>query len=362
MKKLIHIDADCFYAALEIRENARLQNLPVAVGGDPGCRGVIATCNYVARRYGVRSAMASAYALRLCPALQIVKPNFELYRDVSQQMHLIFSEYTEMVEPLGLDEAYLDVSESDFCRGSATLMAEEIRQRIRRELGITVSAGIAPVKFLAKIASDWRKPDGCFTVPPGKVEEFTLPLPLRCLPGVGKVTAEKLARFGLYHCRDVLAFDADFLRKHFGSFAGVLLLMCQGRDDRVVCARAERKSVSIERTFVHDLDTAEQMMSNLPELLGGLQQRYQKISTKYAVGKKFVKLKFDNFVQTTKEMTISQASDPYSVDDFRRLVYASWQRQKRSIRLLGVGFRLQPTVVHPLQLTLPFQEGGSESS
>lgn len=153
MKKLIHIDADCFYAALEIRENSRLREQPVAVGGDPGCRGVIATCNYIARQYGVRSAMASAYALRLCPALQIVKPNFELYREASQQMHTIFSEYTEMIEPLALDEAYLDVSGSDFCRGSATLMADDMRQRIRRELGITVSAGIAPVKFLAKIAS-----------------------------------------------------------------------------------------------------------------------------------------------------------------------------------------------------------------
>lgn len=180
-------------------------------------------------------------------------------------------------------------------------------------------------------------------------------LPLPRLPGVGKVTAEKLARFGLHHCRDVLAFDTDLLRKHFGSFAGILLQMCQGRDDRVVRARDERKSVSIERTFAQDFDSAEQMMISLPELLAGLQQRYQKISDKYSVGKKFVKLKFDNFVQTTKEMTIHQASDPYAVDDFRRLIYASWQRQKRSIRLLGVGFRLQSTSAHPLQLCLPLQ-------
>jgi len=354
MKKIIHIDADCFYAAVEMRENPTLRDVPLAVGGDPGRRGVISTCNYIARQYGVRSAMASAYAKRLCPSLQILKPNFELYRAVSSSMHDIFSDYTDLVEPLSLDEAYLDVTDSSFCQGSATLMAQEIRERISRELGISVSAGVAPVKFLAKVASEWRKPNGLFTIAPSMVSSFSSQLSLSCIPGVGKVTQDKLARFGLHYCRDVAAFDEELLIKHFGSFARSLIQMCHGIDNREVSPRSCRKSISLEHTYPEDLSTSEQIVGCLPGLLEGLRRRLGRLDTSYGIHKKFVKLKFDNFVQTTREMLIAQTSDPFSESDFRRLLQLSWQREKRAVRLIGVGFRLNQVKNIPEQLDLPF--------
>jgi len=192
MRKIIHIDADCFFAAVEMRENPRLSRRPIAVGGAPDKRGVIATCNYPARAFGVRSAMASAYAKKLCPQLLIIRPRFELYREVSQQMRQIFRHYSEQIEPLSLDEAYLDVSDSAHFSGSATRIAVDIRRQIQSQLGLSVSAGVAPNKLLAKIASDWRKPDGLFVIRPEQVLDFVGPLAVSRLYGVGKVTAGRL--------------------------------------------------------------------------------------------------------------------------------------------------------------------------
>ncbi len=200
LRKIIHVDCDCFYAAIEMRDDPRLAGRPMAVGGSPERRGVIATCNYEARAYGVRSAMSSRHALKLCPDLLIVKPRFEAYREASREIHAIFRDYTELIEPLSLDEAYLDVSDSQWYSGSATRIAEDIRRRVARTLHITVSAGVAPNKFLAKIASDWRKPNGLFVITPGEVEAFVAALPVARLHGVGKVTADKLARLGIETC------------------------------------------------------------------------------------------------------------------------------------------------------------------
>ena len=194
MRKLIHADCDCFYAAVEVRDNPDLRGRPLAVGGSPEKRGVIATCNYEARDFGVRSAMASGQALRLCPDLLIVPPRMKHYQQVSRDIHSIFSHYTDLIEPLSLDEAYLDVSGSEHCHGSATLMAKELRQKVRTDVGIIISAGVAPNKFLAKIASDWNKPDGLFVITPDQVDEFVKKLPVNKLHGVGKVTAEKLRK------------------------------------------------------------------------------------------------------------------------------------------------------------------------
>jgi len=354
MKKIIHIDADCFFAALEMRENPSLQEVPLAVGGNPKTRGVIATCNYMARKHGVRSAMAAAYAKRLCPSLVIVKPNFPLYREASIEMREIFSRYSDIIEPLSLDEAYLDVSESKACRGSATWIAEEIRQSISREIGITVSAGVAPVKFLAKISSDWNKPNGLFTLEPGEVKAFCAELPLNKLPGVGKVTARKLSKLGLHQGRDILACEKATLLANFGSFAHPLLQMAQGVDSRNVIALRERKSISVERTFASDLPSLQSLGSCLDELIANLNQRYTKLSSNYSAVKRFVKLKFDNFQQTTIEMTLAQQSDPFSNADFLRLVTASWYRHKRAVRLMGVGFRLRNNRGCPEQLSLYF--------
>ena len=356
MKKIIHIDADCFFAALEMKENPDLADIPLAVGGDPNGRGVIATCNYMARQYGVRSAMASAYAKRLCPSLHIVKPNFELYRQASAQMLDIFSRYSEKMEPLSLDEAYIDVSNSEQCKGSATLIAADIRQTVARELGIAVSAGIAPVKFVAKIASDWNKPDGLFTVSPENIESFVGNLSLSRLPGVGKVTADKLARYGLYNCQDIRNCDTNRLLREFGGSFERFIRMAKGIDESEVAPRQERKSISIERTFPTDLESASDLSKSLPDLLDGLKQRYDKIAGRYFVSKKFVKLKFDNFEQTTVETSLGRNSDLFSFSDFQRLMQVSWLRQKRCVRLIGVGFRLAQPNSCPEQLHLPLTE------
>ena len=230
MRKIIHVDCDCFYAAIEMRDDPRLADKPLAVGGSAERRGVIATCNYEARAYGVRSAMPSRQALQLCPDLLIVKPRMDAYKAVSQDIHGIFRDYTDLIEPLSLDEAYLDVSACSHFAGSATRIADAIRRRVARELRITVSAGVAPNKFLAKIASDWQKPNGLFVITPAQVDEFVLALPVAKLHGVGKVTADKLGRLGIRTCSDLREFNKLALVKEFGSFGERLWGLARGID------------------------------------------------------------------------------------------------------------------------------------
>ncbi|MDR2032082.1 MAG: DNA polymerase IV, partial [Azoarcus sp.] len=207
MRKIIHCDCDCFYAAVEMRDDPSLRGKPLAVGGRPEARGVIATCNYEARAFGVHSAMSTAHALRLCPRIILLPPDFRRYRAASRQILAIYRDYTPRVEPLSLDEAYLEVSGLERCQGSATRMAEEIRARIRAEVRITASAGIAPNKFLAKVASDWNKPDGQFVVRPQEVDAFVAALPVEKIFGVGKVTAARLQKCGVRTCGDLRAWD-----------------------------------------------------------------------------------------------------------------------------------------------------------
>ena len=218
VRKIIHIDCDCFYAAIEMRDDPRLAGRAVAVGGAAERRGVIATCNYEARAFGVRSAMPTRNALRLCPDLLILKPRMDAYREASRQIHAILRDYSELIEPLSLDEAYLEVTDSLHFAGSATRIAEDIRRRVAADVGITVSAGVAPNKFLAKIASDWNKPDGLFVIRPEQVEGFVATLPVARLHGVGKVTAERLKRLGIEHCSQLREWDRLALVREFGSF------------------------------------------------------------------------------------------------------------------------------------------------
>lgn len=352
VRKILHIDADCFFAAVEMRENPRLATVPLAVGGDPGRRGVIATCNYEARRFGVHSAMPSAVALRQCPHLTILKPNIPLYREVSAQMHTIFADYTEVAEPLSLDEAFLDLSESTACQGSATLVAEEIRRRVAADLGITVSAGAAPVKFLAKIASDWRKPNGFFAIPPEDVAAFVASLSVKSLPGVGKVTENRLNRYGLYNCADVQAWELDKLVHHFGSFGDKLHRMARGQDERPVVADRVRKSISVERTYAEDMNLAAQLDRAVQELLRDLSGRFARISRDYSPSKQFVKIKFDDFTQTTLEAPLSGRCGWGDAQHFCRLLQAAWHRYKRPVRLVGLGLRLTNRMSGACQLPL----------
>lgn len=337
-RKIIHCDCDCFYASIEMRDNPALRGKPIAVGGSPERRGVVATCNYEAREFGIHSAMASATARRLCPDLIIIRTDMDKYRLASSQIHEIFQRYTDLIEPLSLDEAFLDVSDCDEFRGSATRIAEAIRNEVREVVGITISAGIAPNKFLAKIASDWNKPDGQFAVLPNDVDDFVAKLAVKKLHGVGKVTAAKMLRLNLRTCKDLENFGADALTEHFGSFGERLFELSRGIDNRPVSTDRIRKSVSVENTFDTDLPDLDSSLEAMLGLLPKLELRLKRLDNHYSIKKQFVKLKFHDFVTTTVEM-LSEDTNP---ENYRTLCEQGFARGERAVRLIGVGVRVEP--------------------
>ncbi len=338
VRKIVHCDCDSFFASIEIRDNPALAGKPVAVGGSPERRGVIATCDYTARRFGIRSAMASATARRRCPDLIIIKPDMEKYREASMRVRAVFRRYTDLIEPLSIDEAFLDVSGCGLHQGSATLIAEAIRAEVRETVGITVSAGVAPNKFLAKVASDWNKPDGQFVVRPDQVDAFVAALPVGRLHGVGRVTARKMESMGIRTCGDLRRLDGEELARHFGVFGERLRRLSLGIDERPVQTRRIRKSVSVENTYAADLSSLEDCLARLPELDRKLGLRLDAIGDDYRVHKQFVKIKFHDFVQTTAEMP-SAAAD---MGNFRKLCEDGFRRGNRPVRLLGLGVRILP--------------------
>jgi len=338
MKKIIHCDADCFFAAVEMRDDPSLRHVPMAIGGSVERRGVISTCNYEARRFGVHSAMASWQALKLCPSLVLLPHNMEKYRQASSALKGIFSDYSEIIEMVSVDEAYLDVTDTDLCRGSATLIAREIRNRVRSEIGITVSAGVATNKFLAKVASEWHKPDGLYVIKPGDEKAFVDNLPIKYIHGVGKVTAAKLARLGISHCQELQQKSLAELACHFGSFAVRLKALSQGIDDRPVNTTRIRKSLSVEHTFTADLAGRDSCLSQTGWLCGELMARLKKLPAFYQVKKIQVKLKFANFSQTTLE----KPCDTPTVACFSDLIAEGTARNPLPVRLLGVGVQFMP--------------------
>jgi DNA polymerase-4 len=337
-RKIIHCDCDCFYASIEMRDNPALRGKPIAVGGSPERRGVVATCNYEAREFGIHSAMASATARRLCPDLIIIRTDMDKYRLASSQIHEIFQRYTNLIEPLSLDEAFLDVSDCDEFRGSATRIAEAIRNEVREVVGITISAGIAPNKFLAKIASDWNKPDGQFSVLPSEIDDFVAKLAVKKLHGVGKVTAAKMHRLNLRTCKDLQSFGAEALTEHFGSFGERLFELSRGIDNRPVSIDHIRKSVSVENTFDTDLPDLDSSLEAMHGLLPKLELRLQRLDNHYSIKKQFVKLKFHDFVTTTVEM-LSEDTNP---ENYRNLCEQGFARGERAVRLIGLGVRVDP--------------------
>jgi DNA polymerase-4 len=342
-RKILHVDADSFYASVEMRENPALRDKAIAVGGQADRRGVIATCSYEARKFGVRSAMASSRALSLCPGLIILPPQFELYRSVSRQFHDIFRDYTAIIEPLSLDEAFLDVSGSTQCSGSATLMAQEILARVRDELELTVSAGVAPNKFLAKVASDWNKPNGIFTIPPNKVAQFVLELPVNKINGVGKVTAGNLRKMGVVTCADLQGVPLEDLLRRFGKYGKRLYDVARGIDNRPVQSTRTRKSISVEHTFPEDIVELPIMLEAMNGIVSELSQRFEKIRENYFPVKRVVKIKYGDFTQTTLEEAIGTSGENWCDHaQFQRLTEAAWPRGAKPVRLLGAGLRLQP--------------------
>nr|WP_309477036.1 DNA polymerase IV [Trinickia acidisoli] len=334
---MIHCDCDCFYASVEMRDDPSLRGRPLAVGGRPEQRGVIATCNYEARGFGVHSAMSSALAMRKCPELLILPSAMEKYRIASRQIMAIYRDYTPFVEPLSLDEAYLDVTTASRCKGSATLMAAEIRERVRETVGVTVSAGVAPNKFVAKIASDWNKPDGLFVVRPHEVDAFVAALPVRKIFGVGKVTAAKLEKLGIVTCRDLREWSLVDLHQRFGAFGRRLHDLSRGIDHRMVEPDQERKSISVETTYVTDLRTLDACTAEIRQLAEQLDARIARVGASAAIRKLYVKIRFADFQRTTVEC----AADATDLPTFIALLEKGFARRDRPVRLLGVGVRLE---------------------
>lgn len=251
MRKIIHIDMDAFFASVELRDRPELKHLPVVISSHHP-RAVIAAASYPARQFGLRSAMSMSQAKKLCPQVVVIEPNFNKYREVSEQIHQIFQRYTPLIEPLSLDEAYLDVTENLFALPSATEVAQRIRAEIFQTTGLTASAGVAPNKFLAKVASDWNKPDGLCVIKPSQVQSFIQHLPLKKIPGVGKVTQEKLKQLQLETLGDLQKIEESILIHHFGKYGHQLFLYAQGIDDRPVQVERERQQISKETTFDDD--------------------------------------------------------------------------------------------------------------
>ena len=341
MRKIIHIDMDCFYAAIEERENPSLRGKPLAVAGSDR-RSVLTTANYEARKFGCRSAMPVFKALELCPHLKLVPVQFELYRAVSSQIRAIFGRFTELIEPLSLDEAYLDVSH---LQSSGPAIAREIRAQIFEETQLTASAGISTNKLIAKIASDWHKPNGQKEVAADAILEFITALPVGRLPGVGQKMREKLTAIGVETCADLQELDQIEISQRFGKWGLELWSLCRGLDDRPVRQDRSRKSVSSESTFKDNIHA-------LPELIGPLRTMVEELAadliSKHAdrvVRSLVVKLKFADFNRTTAE----RGGHLLEPSVFEELLAEAWRRgNNRGVRLLGVGVRLEePTEENP---------------
>jgi DNA polymerase-4 len=329
--KIIHLDMDCFYAAVEIRERPELAGLPVAVGGGSR-RGVVTTCNYEARKFGVHSAMPGFLARERCPQLIFLPVRFDLYRAESAKIRKILYDYTPLVEPLSLDEAYLDVT--DLGR-YAWDIAKEIRKRIFEETRLTSSAGIAPNKMLAKIASDWRKPNGQFAITPEQVEAFMRDLPVRKIWGVGPKSAEKLAKDGIHTCGDLQRFTLPELVRRSGKWGEDLYHLCRGQDDRPVEPNQIRKSISNESTYSELLTSLADCEIAMDALVAELENEIRTKCADRPIHKAFVKVKFADFTRTTKECVCPNPT----AETYRALLIEARERSPKPVRLLGSGVR-----------------------
>lgn len=341
-RKVIHIDCDCFFASVEMRENPTLRDVPIAIGGSADRRGVIATCNYPARRFGVRSAMATAQALKLCPSLQLIPGRMPLYSAVSRQLMTLLQDYALQLEQVSVDEAYLEIDPAV----NASVLAQQIRERVRSELGITVSAGIAPNKFLAKIASDWNKPDGQYVIRPDQVEAFVQSLPLGRIPGIGPAQEKRLALYKLQTCGDVQQWPLTELVRTFGRTGALLYERSRGIDHRPLNTERVRKSLSVECTYAQDLHSAQECLQHLPELWERWTQRVERSGWDSAALAPFVKVKFADFTLTT----LADGQERASPEGFSRLLQQALQRQPKAVRLLGIGGRFPDTDQQQLSL------------
>lgn len=334
-RKILHVDMDAFYASVEQRDNPDLKGKPVAVGGSAN-RGVVAAASYEARAFGVHSAMPSRTALRLCPHIIFVRPRFDVYREASREIRAIFFEYTDLVEPLSLDEAYLDVTENKFGIESAIQVAKEIKKKIFDQTRLTASAGVSINKFLAKTASGWNKPDGLTFIPPERAEEFIAQLPIRKFHGIGKVTAQKMNAWGVFTGADLRERTEVQLAKKFGKAGRYYYRIARAIDNREVKPDRERKSVSAEDTFSEDLNSPEEMKPELEKLCKIVAERLVKAET--AGRTVTLKIKYHDFVIRTRSKTLATFIDTEEAlfPVIMELLYRP-ELPEKPVRLLGVG-------------------------
>lgn len=361
-RKIIHIDMDAFFASVEQRDSPELKGKPVIVGGEPDSRGVVAACSYEARRYGIHSAMSSSRAYKLCPSAVFMRPRFEAYKAVSKQIREIFEEYTDIIEPLSLDEAFLDVTENKLAMESATEIAKEIREKILLKTGLTASAGVSFNKFLAKVASDYHKPDGMTVIPPEKAARFIDKLPVGKFFGVGKVTEKKMHSLGIRRGGDLKRYSLEKLTKLFGKSGNYFYKIAHGEDDRPVVSKWVRKSIGKETTLAEDtnnFDVILEILSGIAEKIAHLLKRsgrYGKTVT--------LKVKYFDFVQVTRSVTVYEPPvESRDIMHYVKELLKNTEAGEKKVRLLGVSisrFSDEPKVAvrstDSLQLFFPFME------
>jgi DNA polymerase IV len=333
MRRILHIDMDAFYASVEQRDNPELRGRPVAVGGAPDKRGVVAAASYEARGFGVRSAIPMSRAVRLCPSLVIVRPDFQKYRQVSTEVFALYRAVTPLVEPLSLDEAYLDVTENTWGEPLGVEVARRLKASIREATGLTASAGVAPNKFLAKIASGWQKPDGLTVIAPERVERFLQALPVDALWGVGPVTARKLQDHGITRLVDVRAADMDTLRGLVGSLADWLKDLAAGRDPRPVEPDRPSKSAGSECTYEHDLTSLDEMRREIGEMAGDASTWLARrgLFARTVV----IKVRYSDFETVTRSHSAAPTRDAEALVARARALLDKTEAGARPVRLLG---------------------------
>ncbi len=334
-RKIIHIDMDAFYASVEMRDNPEYRGKPLIVGGPPNSRGVVATASYEARKFGIHSAMSSKRAHQLCPHAVFVRPRFDAYKEASQKIREIFSRYTDLIEPLSLDEAYLDVTEDKLNIGSAIEIAQQIKQAIKDELQLTASAGVSINKFVAKIASDINKPDGLKFIGPSAIETFMEKLPVEKFHGVGKVTARKMKSMGLHVGEDLKRLTEDEMTKHFGKVGRFYYQIVRGVDNREVQPHRETKSLAAEDTFAYDLTTIDEMEAELDKIAVTVCKRLQHYELKGRTVT--LKIKYADFKQITRNQSFPTGlNDLETISAAAKRLLAATEPEDKAVRLLGI--------------------------
>lgn len=351
MKKIIHVDMDAYYAAVEIRENPTLEGKPLIVGGHPQSRGVVSTCSYAARKFGIHSGMSSFQAWQLCKHAIFVFPNFKLYKEISDQIREIFYQYTDNVETMSLDEAYLDVTDNKINEPSAEVIAKAIKEQILKKTKLTCSAGVSYNKFLAKIGSELQKPDGLVVIPPEKAQEILFNLPIEKFHGIGKVTAARMKNVGINTGKDLFQVELKDMIRRYGKMGVFYYYVVRGIDEREIIPYSDPKSISCETTLDEDSDNFQDLTEVLAKLADKLSFRMQ---TKQINGMLLnIKIKYDNFESVTKSIPMSQlTNDRDTIFKYsEQLLIQQWDGN-RKVRLLGIGLNKLDTAVNNEQLEL----------